>query len=693
MGIFTLRSDFDPRGDQPEAIADLAAGVRAGESPQTLLGVTGSGKTFVAAKVIEQFDRPVLVISHNKTLAAQLYAEFKAFFPENAVEYFVSYYDYYQPEAYIPQKDIYIEKDASINENLDRLRLAATSSLMWRRDVIIVASVSCLYGLGSPADYLEMMVKLERGDELERRALLEKLASIQYARNDTAFERGTFRVRGDVVDVWPAYEQRGLRVELDFDRVARVSEFDPVTGEILADHDRAYIYPAKHFVLPEGTVERALAGIDAELTMQLDYLKGRGKLLEAQRLESRTRYDMELLEQVGYCPGIENYSRHLSGREPGSRPYCLFDYFPDDFLTFVDESHATVPQIAAMYRGDAARKRTLVEHGFRLPSALDNRPLKFDEWEEITRQTVFISATPGHYELEKCAGAVTELVVRPTGLVDPPIEIRPAGNQVTDVVEEIERRVHRRQRVLVTTLTKRSAERVAEFLEERGLRSKYLHSEIDAFDRVELLRDLRKGEFDALVGVNLLREGLDLPEVSLVAVLDADREGFLRSSTSLIQTIGRTARNVDGQVILYADRKTGAIEKTLEETGRRRVKQLEYNREHGITPQTIRSAIKAGITEILQAGKVTEEAAGFEGEAAAARAEDIARLEEEMYRLAEELRFEEAARLRDRITGLRGEDPLARAGSGRARKGRGRKGQKGYKPGTRARRGGFRKSR
>jgi len=690
MGLFKLHSEYQARGDQPAAIEGIAGGLRRGERAQTLLGVTGSGKTFVAAKVIAEFDRPVLVISHNKTLGAQLYAEFKAFFPENAVEYFVSYYDYYQPEAYIPQKDIYIEKDASVNENLDRLRLAATSSLMWRRDVIIVASVSCLYGLGSPADYLEMMVKLERGDEVERRALLTKLAQIQYLRNDTAFERGTFRVRGDVVDIWPAYEQLGLRIELDFDQVARISEFKPGSGEIVAEHEQAYVYPAKHFVLPEGTVERAMAGIDAELTMQLDYLKGRGKLLEAQRLESRTRYDMELLEQVGYCPGVENYSRHLSGREPGSRPYCLFDYFPDDYLLFVDESHATIPQIRAMYRGDQARKQTLVDHGFRLPSALDNRPLKFPEWEQMAGQTVFISATPGPYELEKCGGAVTELVVRPTGLVDPPIEIRPAENQVTDVVEEIGRRVAAAQRVLVTTLTKRSAERVAEYLEEKGLRSKYLHSEIDAFDRVEILRDLRRGEFDALVGVNLLREGLDLPEVSLVAVLDADREGFLRSETSLIQTIGRTARNVDGSVILYADRETGAIRKTIEETTRRRQRQLEYNREHGITPETVRSEIKEGIVEILEARQISEQAAGFGGEEAAANARTIAGLEEEMFRMAEELRFEEAARMRDRILELQGRENSFPVRRGPQNK-RGRKGARGYKPGSRAKRGGFRR--
>jgi excinuclease ABC subunit B len=550
MGLFKLRSDFEPQGDQPAAIEELAAGVARGDRHQTLLGVTGSGKTFVAAKVIERFDRPVLVMSHNKTLAAQLYAELKSFFPENAVEYFVSYYDYYQPEAYIPQKDIYIEKDAAINQNLDRLRLAATSALMWRRDVIIVASVSCIYGLGSPADYLEMMVKLERGGEVDRTALLKKLAAIQYSRNDIGFERGRFRVRGETVDVWPAYEEKALRIELSEDRVERIREFNPASGDILAEHERAFVYPAKHFVLPAGTIEKALASIDQELTMQLELLKSQGKLLEAQRLESRTRYDMELMEQVGYCPGVENYSRHLSGREPGSRPYCLLDYFPKDYLLFVDESHATIPQVRGMHAGDASRKATLVEHGFRLPSALDNRPLRFGEFEEMTPQTVFASATPGPYELEKCGGAFVELVVRPTGLVDPPIEVRPAEDQVADVVREIAARAKRKQRVLVTTLTKRSAERVADYLGEKGLRCKYLHSDIDAFERVELILDLRKGEFDALVGVNLLREGLDLPEVSLVAVLDADREGFLRSRTSLIQTIGRTARNVDGQVIL-----------------------------------------------------------------------------------------------------------------------------------------------
>jgi len=653
MASFKVRSDFEPQGDQPAAIEALADALRRGEKYQTLLGVTGSGKTFVAAKVIERFDRPVLVISHNKTLAAQLYAELKAFFPENAVEYFVSYYDYYQPEAYIPQKDIYIEKDAAINENLDRLRLAATSALMWRRDVIIVASVSCIYGLGSPADYLEMMVKVERGQAVERTELLKKLAAIQYARNDVAFERGRFRVRGEVVDVWPAYEERALRVELDEERVRRISEFDPASGQVLAEHERAFIYPAKHFVLPAGTIERALASIDQELTLQLDWLRSRGKLLEAQRLESRTRYDLELMEQVGYCPGIENYSRHLAGREPGSRPYCLLDYFPKDFLLFIDESHVTLPQIRGMYFGDRSRKETLVEHGFRLPSALDNRPLGFEEFEALAGQTVYVSATPAPYELAKCGGAVVELVVRPTGLVDPPIEVRPARDQVADVIREIEARAKLKQRVLVTTLTKRSAERVAEYLREKGLRGKYLHSEIDAFERVELLRDLRQGDFDVLVGVNLLREGLDLPEVTLVAVLDADREGFLRSHTSLIQTIGRTARNVEGRVILYADETTEAIRKTIEETARRRERQLAYNREHGITPRTVRSAIKAGITEILEARQVAAAAAGG-SLSAVERAEQLAALEAEMHELAAELRFEEAARLRDRILELQG---------------------------------------
>ena len=671
MGIFKLHSDFEPQGDQPAAIESLAAGIARGEGCQTLLGVTGSGKTFVAANVIQRFDRPVLVMSHNKTLAAQLYAELKAFFPENAVEYFVSYYDYYQPEAYIPQKDIYIEKDAAINENLDRLRLAATSALMWRRDVIIVASVSCIYGLGSPADYLEMMVKLEKGQEVERGEFLRKLAAIQYARNDVAFERGRFRVRGGVVDIWPAYEEKGLRVELDEDdRVRRISEFDPASGELLAEHERTFVYPAKHFVLPSGTIEKALASIDQELTMQLEWLRGRGKLLEAQRLESRTRYDMELMEQVGYCPGIENYSRHLAGREPGSRPYCLLDYFPKDFLLFVDESHVTVPQIRGMYFGDKARKETLIEHGFRLPSALDNRPLRFEEFEGMVGQTTFVSATPGPYELEKCGGAVVELVVRPTGLVDPPIEVRPAKDQVADVIREIEARAKKKERVLVTTLTKRSAERVADYLRQKGLRGKYLHSEIDAFERVELLRDLRKGDFDVLVGVNLLREGLDLPEVTLVAVLDADREGFLRSHTSLIQTIGRTARNVDGRVILYADEETEAIRKTVAETGRRRERQMEHNHEHGITPRTVRSEIKAGIAEIIQAGKIADEAAGY-SMSAAERAEHVRALEEEMHQLASELRFEEAARLRDRILELQGKsaEPRPGRGGGRGRRG------------------------
>jgi excinuclease ABC subunit B len=674
MGIFKLSSDFEARGDQPSAIAEIAAGIVRGDQAQTLLGVTGSGKTFVAAKVIEQFDRPVLVISHNKTLAAQLYAEFKSFFPENAVEYFVSYYDYYQPEAYIPQRDIYIEKDASVNENLDRLRLAATSSLMWRRDVIIVASVSCLYGLGSPEDYLEMMVALEKGQKIDRRQLLAKLAKIQYSRNDISFERGNFRVRGDVIDIWPAYEERGLRIQLDWDVIARITEFDPGSGEILSKHDRAYIYPAKHFVLPDGTVEVALAKIDMELTLHLEYLNGQGKLLEAQRLESRTRYDMELLEQVGYCPGVENYSRHFSGRDPGTRPFCLFDYFPDDYITFIDESHATLPQIRAMHAGDASRKNTLVEHGFRLPSALDNRPLKFPEWEQLSGQRVFISATPGPYELENCDGAITELVVRPTGLLDPPIEVRPAENQVQDVLAEIELRVEKKQRVLVTTLTKKSSERVADYLERKGLRAKYLHSEIDAFDRVEILRDLRQGDFDALIGVNLLREGLDLPEVSLVAVLDADREGFLRSYTSLIQTIGRTARNVDGQVILYADKMTDSISRTISVTEERRQRQEAYNTKHNITPTSIKSEIKPGIAEILQARSIEEEAAGYTGEDQRIKARRISELETEMFALADDLKFEEAAAMRDRITELKGETVRHRPGRRKPRRGR-RKGR------------------
>jgi excinuclease ABC subunit B len=666
VSLFKLRSDYEPAGDQPEAIKALVEGLRRGRRSHTLLGVTGSGKTFVMANVIREFDWPVLVVSHNKTLAAQLYSELRAFFPENAVSYFVSYYDYYQPEAYIPQTDTYIEKDASINDDLDRLRLAATSALMSRRDVIIVASVSCIYGLGSPADYEEMMVRVRRGGSLDRTELLRKLAKIQYTRNDVDFGRGRIRVRGDVVDVFPAYEETAVRIELFGDEVDALSEIDPLTGEVRRQLDDVAIYPAKHFVLPDGTIDRATAAIEAELAERLAELRSQGKLLEAQRLESRARYDVELLREIGYCPGVENYSRHLSGRKPGERPWCLLDYFPKEFLTIVDESHATIPQIGGMYVGDRNRKRTLVEHGFRLPSALDNRPMKFHEFEERVDRVLFVSATPADYELER-SGPPVELVIRPTGLVDPPIEVRPAEGQVEDVMTEVRTRAERKERVLVTTLTKRLAEDLAGHFTDEGLRCRYLHSELDAFERVEILRSLRLGDFDVLVGVNLLREGLDLPEVSLVAVLDADQEGFLRSRTSLIQTIGRTARNVNGRVILYADRVTDSMRMTIEETERRRTKQLAYNAERGITPQTIRSAIKAGIEEILRA---EDEAAGAIGapKSRLELAEQVRLLEGEMYRLADDLRFEEAARVRDRLLELQGGGSLRR---GRRAKSRG----------------------
>jgi excinuclease ABC subunit B len=683
MGVFTLHSEFAPAGDQPRAIEELTKRLRAGERASTLLGVTGSGKTFVMANVIKQFDWPVIVISHNKTLAAQLYSELRAFFPDNAVEYFVSYYDYYQPEAYLPQTDTYIEKDAAINDDLDRLRLAATSALMSRRDVIIVASVSCIYGLGSPEEYEEMMVRVKRGAEIDRTDVLRRLARIQYTRNDVDFGRGRIRVRGDVIDIFPAYEETAVRVELFGEKVEAVSEIDPLTGELLREMEDVAIYPAKHFVLPDGTIDRALDSIEAELEERLDELRSAGKLLEAQRLESRTRYDIEMLKEIGYCPGVENYSRHLSGRKPGERPFTLLDYFPREFLTIIDESHVTVPQVRGMFNGDRARKLTLVDHGFRLPSALDNRPMRFPEFEDRVDRVVYVSATPADYELD-LSGTPVELVIRPTGLVDPPVEVRPAKGQVEDVMGEVRARAEKHERSLVTTLTKRLSEDMAEYFSEQGLRCRYLHSELDAIERVEILRSLRQGDFDVLVGVNLLREGLDLPEVSLVAVLDADQEGFLRSQTSLIQTIGRTARNARGEVILYADRVTDSMQRTIDETERRREKQLAYNTDHGITPQTIRSAIKKGIADILRAEREAEQAIGAP-KSRLELAEAVRVLEAEMFRLADELKFEEAARVRDRILELQGKSgPAPRHGGGRggsrsmSSKGRGaRRGRRG----------------
>src|SRR5919112_1088684 len=581
---FQLQAPFEPAGDQPKAIAELLGGLERNDRFQALLGVTGSGKTMTMANVIARYGKPTLVLSHNKTLAAQLYGEIKSFFPHNAVEYFISYYDYYQPEAYVPSSDTYIEKDASINEDIDRLRLRATSSLMEREDVIIVSTVSAIYGLGDPVEYKARMVELQRGQKVARDEILRQLVAIQYSRNDVAFERGTFRVRGDTVEILPAYEEQGVRVELWGDEIERISKMNPLTGETIAVLERAAIYPAKHFITNRPSLERAVAAIREELAERLGILRNEGKLLEAQRLESRTNFDVEMMVGIGTCAGIENYSRHLSGRGPGERPACLFDYFPEDFIVVIDESHVTLPQIRGMYNGDRARKLTLVEYGFRLPSALDNRPLIFDEFLALTPRMIAVSATPGDIELELSEGAVVEQVIRPTGLVDPEIEIRPVRGQVDDLLGEIRLRERRGERVLVTTLTKRMAEDLTDYLQQMGVRVRYMHSDIDAIERMEIVRGLRLGEFDVLVGINLLREGLDLPEVSLVAILDADQEGFLRSDRSLIQTVGRAARHVEGKAIFYGDRITGSMQRCLEETARRRELQHKHNVEHGVTP-------------------------------------------------------------------------------------------------------------
>jgi excinuclease ABC subunit B len=650
---FQLKAPFEPAGDQPQAIKELVAGLRAGRGEQVLMGVTGSGKTFTMANVIEAVQRPALVLSHNKTLAAQLYSEFKEFFPYNSVNYFISYYDYYQPEAYIPQRDIYIEKDASINEEIDRLRLATTSSLVSRSDVIVVASVSCIYGLGSPADYKAMMVGVAVGDVLDRDAMLAKLVDIQYERNDTDPSRGKFRVRGDSVEVWPSYEEFAYRLEFWGDEVEGLSIINPTSGEVVDKLKQVYIYPAKHFVLPEERIHHAVDDIRKELRERLELFKSQGKLLEAQRLSARTRYDIEMMMEMGYCPGIENYSRPLSGRKAGEPPYTLFDFFPKDYLLFVDESHATVPQVGAMFNGDRSRKETLVEHGFRLPSALDNRPLRFAEWRQRIGQAIYVSATPGPFELEQTSGEVVEQVVRPTGLLDPVVEVVSARGQVPHLLEQIRERSARKERVLVTTLTKRLAEDLATYFTDEGLLCKWLHSELDAFERVELLRDLRQGKFDTLVGVNLLREGLDLPEVSLVAILDADKEGFLRSETSLMQTIGRAARNVNARVILYADRVTDAMQRTMDETARRRTLQEAYNKEHGITPETIKKAIFAGIEAQASAHAEANAKVGRTDEVQYVTEEYISELEKEMYAAAEEMDFERAAVIRDRIGAMR----------------------------------------
>jgi excinuclease ABC subunit B len=670
MPDFQLIADFAPAGDQPQAIEALVRGIREGERSQVLLGATGTGKTFTMANVIAQVQRPTLVLAHNKTLAAQLYGEFKEFFPHNAVTYFVSYYDYYQPEAYIPQRDIYIEKDASINEEIDRLRLLATSALVSRRDVIVVASVSCIYGLGSPKDYLEMMVPLHLGAEVARDELLLKLVDIQYERNDIEFQRGKFRVRGDVIEVWPAYEEFAYRIELWGDEIEKLSIIDPLTGESEKPQKDVYIYPAKHFVLPQSRIDEAMQEIEEEMQQQLARFQKEGKLLEAQRLSARTRHDMELLREIGYCPGIENYSRALAKRKPGEPPFTLYDFFPDDFLMFVDESHATVPQVRAMFNGDHSRKTTLVEHGFRLPMALDNRPLKFAEWDARRNQTIFVSATPSDWELEQTEGEIVEQVIRPTGLVDPVISIHPARGQVPHLIEQIAARAARGERTLVTTLTKRLSEDLVGYLQEEGVRCEWLHSELDAIERVEVLRELREGRFDAVVGVNLLREGLDLPEVALVCILDADKEGFLRSATSLIQTIGRSARNVNAEVILYADHVTPSMQEAIDETSRRREKQLAYNTAHGITPETIKKAIRRGIEDEIAARRIEREATGAADETAYVTQEYLQELEAEMLTAAENLEFERAADLRDKIlrvkaSGGRQSPDVAGSSSGR----------------------------
>ncbi len=653
MPDFRVHSPFAPAGDQPQAIARIVEGLNQGLRLQTLLGATGTGKTFVMSKVIEAVNRPALILAHNKTLAAQLYAEFRDFFPENAVAYFVSYYDYYQPEAYIPRTDTYIEKDAQINDEIDRLRLAATSALFSRRDVIIVASVSSIYGLGSPEDYGQVVVRIKMGERRDRTKLLRHLVEIQYDRNDYELKRGSFRVRGDTLEVQPAYEEAAYRVEMFGDEVERISRIDPVTGEITELRETLEIFPARHFVTNKDKLQAGIARIEAEAEAQVRHLEEQGKLIEAQRIGSRTRYDLEMLREVGYCNGIENYSRPLAGREEGESPWTLLDYFPDDYLMFVDESHIMLPQIGAMYNGDRSRKLTLVDHGFRLPSALDNRPLRFEEWEQRIFQAVFTSATPARYELEH-SEQVVDLVIRPTGLVDPQVVIQPIKGQIDDLVGRINDRIAKRQRVLVTTLTKKMAENLNEYLRDLGIKVHYLHSDVETLERVEILRDLRLGVYDVIVGINLLREGLDLPEVSLVAILDADKEGFLRSATSLIQTIGRAARHVEGTVVMYADRVTAAMQAALAETDRRRSLQLAYNAAHGIEPRSVMREVR-GLSEELR--KVAEDAAHYEVKAERIPRDElnvvIAQLEAEMQRAATELAFERAAALRDQIADLR----------------------------------------
>ncbi len=654
--IFKMVTQFTPQGDQPRAIRELVEGIKRGLKHQVLLGVTGSGKTFTMAKVIEEVGRPALIIAPNKTLAAQLFTEFRELFPENAVEYFVSYYDYYQPEAYVPQTDTYIEKDASINDEIDKLRHSATHSILTRRDCIVVATVSCIYGIGSPDDYATIHLYVEKGMETPRDAILKRLVEMQYQRVEADFWRGTFRVRGDTVEVFPSHEgDTAIRIEFFGDTIEELSEIDPLRGRVRRRLTKALIHPATHFVTTRDNLKRAIESIREELRERLRELREEGKELEAKRLEERTLYDLELLEEMGYCPGIENYSRHLSGRLQGEPPYTLLDYFPEDYLLFVDESHITIPQLGGMYEGDRSRKQTLVDYGFRLPSALDNRPLKFEEFEQRVNQAIYVSATPGEYELRKARGRVVEQIIRPTGLVDPEVEVRPAATQVDDLLGEIKKRVKRGERVLVTTLTKRMAEDLTQYYQDMGIRVRYLHSDIDTLERVEILRDLRLGKFDVLVGINLLREGLDLPEVSLVAILDADKEGFLRSERSLIQTFGRAARNVNGKVILYADTITGSMKRAIEETERRRKLQMEYNRKHGITPTTIKSKIKDIMESIYEADYYTVEVAREEPAEYVAPQDIPAKIKElrqKMHEAARRLEFERAAELRDRIREL-----------------------------------------
>jgi excinuclease ABC subunit B len=656
MSTFKLHSKYQPQGDQPKAIEEIVAEFKSARQYQTLLGVTGSGKTFTMANIIANLNYPTLIISHNKTLAAQLYGEFKGYFPDNAVEFFISYYDYYQPEAYVPSSDTFIEKDASINEEIDRLRLRATSSLLARKDVIIIASVSCIYGLGSPEDYQKLLVIARKGEKIDRNDILLKLIDIQYNRNDFDFQRGTFRVRGDVVDIFPAYEEDAIRLEFFGNEIEQIASIDTVTGELKEEMDTAIIYPARHFVTTEEKMDKAMKTIREELEEQLKRLRSENKLLEAQRLEMRTNFDLEMMAEVGYCSGIENYSRHISGRKPGQPPYTLLDFFPDKFLVFVDECHQTIPQVRAMYNGDRSRKETLVEHGFRLPSALDNRPLKFHEFEEKMPQMLFVSATPSEYELTKCEGVVVEQVIRPTGLVDPVIEIRPVETQIDDLIGEIRDRVEKKERTLITTLTKRMAEDLTDYLRGMNINVRYLHSEIDALERVDILRDLRLAQFDVLVGINLLREGLDLPEVSLVAVLDADKEGFLRSYVSLMQTAGRAARNVGGRVIFYADRITDSMKKTIDETDRRREKQIAYNKQHGITAQTVYKTAEEilATTRVADVRNKTPQVAESVPDYGNLDKEDlIERLTKEMQSAAANLEFERAAMIRDEIKRIR----------------------------------------